>query len=300
LRKEESQCFSDIPGAPLLLLKDQMRTIRFTGRGLRPRTSQEHPDAFYTGFIPEELCPAPFQLNQLKARWIFCARPVNLFVVNHHGLDPEHLALTRREFLCRCGMGMGALSLASLFGNLGFLNSVGAAEGFNSPLAPRQPHFAAKAKRIIHIFANGGPSHVDTFDPKPALDKYDEKPMPDDKVILLVEDNHTNARMAEAVLEDAGYQVLVAENAEEALSLAQTHRPGLVLMDIHLPGIDGLTGLQQLRSDPQTRAAKVIAVTAMAMKGDRERFLAAGFDGYVSKPFKREELLEAVKAVLTQ
>ncbi len=75
-------------------------------------------------------------------------------------------------------MGMGALSLASLFGNLGFLNSASAAEGFNSPLAPRQPHFPAKAKRIIHIFANGGPSHVDTFDPKPALDKYAGKLLP--------------------------------------------------------------------------------------------------------------------------
>ena len=118
-------------------------------------------------------------------------------------------------------------------------------------------------------------------------------------LVLLVEDNHINARMAEAVLEDAGYQVLVAENAEEALSLAQTHRPGLVLMDIHLPGIDGLTGLQQLRSDPQTRAAKVIAVTAMAMKGDRERFLAAGFDGYVSKPFRVVALLDAIRAALS-
>jgi len=118
-------------------------------------------------------------------------------------------------------------------------------------------------------------------------------------LVLLVEDNHINARMAEAVLEDAGYQVLVAENAEEALSLAQTHRPGLVLMDIHLPGIDGLTGLQQLRSDPRTRAAKVIAVTAMAMKGDREQFLAAGFDGYVSKPFRVVTLLDAIRAALS-
>jgi two-component system cell cycle response regulator DivK len=118
-------------------------------------------------------------------------------------------------------------------------------------------------------------------------------------LVLLVEDNHINAEMAEAVLEDAGYQVLVAENAEEALSLAQTHRPGLVLMDIHLPGIDGLTALQQLRSDPQTRAAKVIAVTAMAMKGDREQFLAAGFDGYVSKPFRVVALLDAIRAALS-
>src|SRR6266568_3726932 len=98
--------------------------------------------------------------------------------MNYHALNPEHLALTRRQFLCRCGMGMGALSLASLFSNLGFLNSAGAAESFISPLVPKQPHFPAKAKRVIHIFANGGPSHVDTFDPKPSLDKYAGKSLP--------------------------------------------------------------------------------------------------------------------------
>src|SRR6266702_1851309 len=98
--------------------------------------------------------------------------------MNYHALNPEHLALTRRQFLCRCGMGMGALSLASLFGNLGFLNSAGAAESFISPLTPKQPHFPAKTKRIIHIFANGGPSHVDTFDPKPALHTYSGKLLP--------------------------------------------------------------------------------------------------------------------------
>src|SRR5207247_11272812 len=98
--------------------------------------------------------------------------------MNYHALNPEHLALTRRQFLCRCGMGMGALSLASLFSNLAFLNSAGAAESFISPLTPKQPHFPAKTKRIIHIFANGGPSHVDTFDPKPALDKYAGKLLP--------------------------------------------------------------------------------------------------------------------------
>src|SRR5437870_12462446 len=98
--------------------------------------------------------------------------------MEHHAPTPEHLALTRRDFLCRCGMGMGAVSLASLFGNLGLLQSAEGAEGFTSPLAPKAPHFPAKAKRIIHIFANGGPSHVDTFDPKPALDKYAGKALP--------------------------------------------------------------------------------------------------------------------------
>src|SRR5256712_9351709 len=75
-------------------------------------------------------------------------------------------------------MGLGALSVASLFGNLGCLNSAQANEGFTNPLAAKQPHLPAKAKRVIHIFANGGPSHVDTFDPKPSLEKYSGKLLP--------------------------------------------------------------------------------------------------------------------------
>jgi len=96
--------------------------------------------------------------------------------MSHHKPELEHLALTRREFLCRCGMGLGALSFASLFG--GLPATAGANDGLTNPLAPRQPHFPGKAKRIIHIFANGGPSHVDTFDPKPALAKYAGKALP--------------------------------------------------------------------------------------------------------------------------
>jgi len=98
--------------------------------------------------------------------------------MEHHPLNPEHLALTRREFLGRCGMGMGALSLGALLG--GSLHSLRADEtaGFINPLTPRQPHFPGTAKRIIHIFANGGPSHVDTFDPKPALDQYHGQAIP--------------------------------------------------------------------------------------------------------------------------
>src|ERR1044072_9974372 len=96
--------------------------------------------------------------------------------MGHHALNPEHLALTRREFLNRCGMGMGALGFASMLGGLNFLNA--AEPAFVNPLAPKQPHFPARAKRIIHIFANGGASHVDTFDPKPSLEKYHGKEIP--------------------------------------------------------------------------------------------------------------------------
>src|SRR5271155_3616617 len=97
--------------------------------------------------------------------------------MNHHAPNPEHLALTRRDFLRRCGMGMGALGLAGLLGNLGFVNNA-QADNYTSPLLPKSPQFPAKAKRVIHIFANGGPSHVDTFDPKPALKKYSGKLLP--------------------------------------------------------------------------------------------------------------------------
>src|SRR5712671_1242603 len=100
--------------------------------------------------------------------------------MGHHQPRLEEAFLTRREFLCRCGMGMGALSLAGFFGGVEATTASSPAEGggYVSPLMPRQPHFPAKAKRVIHIFANGGPSHVDTFDPKPALGKYAGKPLP--------------------------------------------------------------------------------------------------------------------------
>ncbi|MEX2381666.1 MAG: DUF1501 domain-containing protein [Opitutales bacterium] len=96
--------------------------------------------------------------------------------MDHHGPQIEDYFLTRRQFLRRAGMGLGTLGLATLFGPDGELVSAGQA----SPLDTRSPHFPGKAKRVIHIFMNGGPSHVDTFDPKPALDKYNGKELPMD------------------------------------------------------------------------------------------------------------------------
>ena len=99
--------------------------------------------------------------------------------MSHHAPNSEHLALTRREFLSRCGMGMGSLGLASLLGSVGVVPRAAAdTGGFTNPLVPRTPHFPGTAKRIIHIFANGGASHVDTFDPKPRLTEYHGKPLP--------------------------------------------------------------------------------------------------------------------------
>jgi hypothetical protein len=91
----------------------------------------------------------------------------------------EDLAMTRREMLTRCGMGFGTLGLASLLSPTALGNTLrGGPAGYTSPMAPREPHFPAKAKHVIHLFMNGGPSHVDTFDPKPELTKYDGKPLP--------------------------------------------------------------------------------------------------------------------------
>jgi Protein of unknown function (DUF1501) len=97
--------------------------------------------------------------------------------MHHPPFTPEHLALTRREFLCRCGMGMGTLGLAGLMGSLGSSGEL-RADSAASSFGPKPPQFPGKAKRVIHLFMNGGPSHVDTFDPKPALDKWHGKEIP--------------------------------------------------------------------------------------------------------------------------
>src|SRR5581483_9659102 len=96
--------------------------------------------------------------------------------INEHTAKPEDFLITRRQFLNRFGMGFGALSLAGLLGQ-GFFNELRADEAM-SPLAPKNPPFPAKAKQVIHIFAQGAPSQVDTWDPKPALDAYDGKSLP--------------------------------------------------------------------------------------------------------------------------
>src|SRR3989440_2372279 len=95
----------------------------------------------------------------------------------HHKPRLEDRFLTRRDFLTRCGVGFGMLGLANLLGPQ-TLGAITSADAVNSPLAPKSPPFPAKAKRVIHIFANGGPSHVDTFDPKPELARLHGKPLP--------------------------------------------------------------------------------------------------------------------------
>ena len=116
-----------------------------------------------------------------------------------------------------------------------------------------------------------------------------------DLQVLIVEDNERNMRLFRDVLEAAGHRTLAATTGERAVELAGEHAPDLVLMDIQLPGIGGVEALGRIRADERTRAVPVLALTAQAMEGDRERFLAAGFDGYLSKPVDIMELVGAVK-----
>ena len=113
--------------------------------------------------------------------------------------------------------------------------------------------------------------------------------------ILVVEDNELNMKLVRDILVSTGYRTLEATTGGEAIELAGEHAPDLVLMDIQLPDFDGVQALRQLRADERTAAIPVLAVTAQAMRGDREQFLAAGFDGYVSKPVNVRELIGAVR-----
>ena len=113
--------------------------------------------------------------------------------------------------------------------------------------------------------------------------------------ILVVEDNEKNMKLFRDVLQAAGYYTLEATTGGPAVELAVEHAPDLVLMDIQLPDIDGVEALGRLRRDERTASLPVLALTAQAMEGDRERFLAAGFDGYLSKPVNVAEFVATVK-----
>ena len=117
-------------------------------------------------------------------------------------------------------------------------------------------------------------------------------------IVLVVEDNVANMTLAAFVLESAGHRVLCATNAEIGLTMARTDHPDLILMDIQLPGMDGLGAVALLKRDESTRAIPVIAMTALAMKGDEERIRAAGCDGYVAKPMNYRAFLAVVATQL--
>ncbi len=114
--------------------------------------------------------------------------------------------------------------------------------------------------------------------------------------ILIIEDNVANMKLATFILESAGHTVVPATDAEAGLTIAREEHPDLILMDIQLPGMDGLQATGILKADEATRHIPVIALTALAMKGDEERIRAAGCDGYIAKPLSYKDFLAIVSA----
>jgi len=118
--------------------------------------------------------------------------------------------------------------------------------------------------------------------------------------ILIVEDNPANMKLTVFLLQHAGYSVLSATDAESGLALAREQHPDLILMDIQLPGMDGLAAIELLKRDEATRSIPVIVLTALAMKGDEARIREAGCDGYIAKPMRYQEVLSTVAAQLAR
>jgi two-component system cell cycle response regulator DivK len=116
--------------------------------------------------------------------------------------------------------------------------------------------------------------------------------------VLIVEDNAANMKLARLLLSNAGHSVLCAVDAETGLTLAREQQPDLILMDIQLPGMDGLAATALLKQDPLTATIPVIALTAMAMKEDKEKSQVAGCDGYIAKPLRYAELYAVIDALL--
>lgn len=116
--------------------------------------------------------------------------------------------------------------------------------------------------------------------------------------ILIVDDNEQNRKLFRFILQNSGYEIIESENGEDGLKLAKENHPGLILMDIQMPGIDGAEAFRILRSEPETKDIPVIALTSYAMRGDREKFLEQGFNGYISKPINVKEFMNAIKSVL--
>ena len=118
--------------------------------------------------------------------------------------------------------------------------------------------------------------------------------------ILIVEDNEKNRRMMRDILTYHGYEIIEAENGEEAIKMAKEFNPELILMDMQMPVMDGFAATSILKNDPETRRIKIIAVTSFAMVGDKEKILQAGADDYISKPLNTRELPERVRKLLEE
>lgn len=111
-----------------------------------------------------------------------------------------------------------------------------------------------------------------------------------DKNVMVVEDNEKNRKLVRVVLKSKGYNVIEATTGEEALNILKNQKPNIILMDIQLPGIDGLTLIKQIKADAATKEIPIIAVTAYAMKGDEQKILDTGCEAYMSKPINTQEL----------
>ena len=120
------------------------------------------------------------------------------------------------------------------------------------------------------------------------------------ELVLIIEDNEKNRKLVRDVLQVKGYHTIESETAEEGIKLALDKSPALILMDIQLPGIDGITALKQLRAEPKTQSIPVIAITASAMTHNRKTMLAEGFDGYQTKPISLNDFLGEVERVLRE
>ena len=117
------------------------------------------------------------------------------------------------------------------------------------------------------------------------------------KLILIIEDNELNMKLTRDLLKVKGYHTLEAGTAERGIELARELKPDLILMDVQLPGMDGITALKQLKSDPATSAILVAAYTASVMKSDGESIISAGFDAYITKPIVVREFLEKIRVL---
>jgi two-component system, cell cycle response regulator DivK len=117
------------------------------------------------------------------------------------------------------------------------------------------------------------------------------------RTVLVVEDNDMNMQLVEYLLEEGGYNIVKAASGEEALTITREAAPppDLILMDIHLPGMDGLSVVREMKADSRTRKIPILALTAHAMRGDKDRFLEAGCDGYISKPIDVKTFLSSIE-----
>ncbi len=113
--------------------------------------------------------------------------------------------------------------------------------------------------------------------------------------ILIVDDDAKNRKLLRAVLQNSGYEIIEAENGEQGIKLAKENIPVLILMDIEMPVMDGMSAFKVIRADESTKNIPVIALTSYAMKGDKEKFLAEGFNDYISKPIDAKEFMKIVK-----